>query len=436
MHDFPVEYRNKCSYLWGDSLRVILHSDLNAFYASVECLHQLDIRHKPVAVCGHQELRHGIVLAKNQLAKQYGVKTGDAIWQARQKAPGLVEVPPNFPLYMKFSQLVRNIYLQYTPHVESFGLDEAWLDLTQPGMTLEQGRIIAEELRRRVKEEIGLTVSIGVSWNKIFAKLGSDYQKPDTVTLITPENYQSLVWPLPASDLLYVGPATSKKLARYGITTVGGIANTPPDLLHTWLKKWGLYLHTFANGWDKSPVQSADSIVPIQSIGNSITAPHDLENEEDVKLTLYMLSESVAARLRSHGFRCQTVQISIRDTGLGWFSRQQRLSRSSNLSGEIADAAMALFCRHYDWQRSVRSLGVRGCELVSDTEPEQISVFLDEQQRYKKQRLEQAMDHLRSRFGYEVIKRGVLLTDPAIGLVNPKDDHTIHPVGYFAHGVS
>lgn len=421
---------------WGDFLRVILHSDLNAFYASVECLHQLDIRHKPVAVCGHQELRHGIVLAKNQLAKQCGIKTGDAIWQARQKAPGLVVVPPNFPLYMKFSQLVRNIYLQYTPHVESFGLDEAWLDLTQPGMTLEQGRIIAEELRRRVKEEIGLTVSIGVSWNKIFAKLGSDYQKPDAVTLITPENYRSLVWPLPASDLLYVGSATGKKLARYGITTVGGIANTPPDLLHAWLKKWGLYLHTFANGWDKSPVQSADSIVPIQSIGNSITAPHDLENEEDVKLTLYMLSESVAARLRSHGFRCQTVQISIRDTGLGWFSRQQRLSRSSNLSGEIADAAMALFCRHYDWQRSVRSLGVRGCELVSDTEPEQISVFLDEQQRYKKQRLEQAMDHLRSRFGYEVIKRGVLLTNPAIGLANPKDDHTIHPVGYFAHGVS
>ncbi len=260
-------------------MRVILHSDLNAFYAAVECLHQLDIRHKPVAVCGHQELRHGIVLAKNQLAKQYGVKTGDAIWQARQKAPGLIIVPPNFPLYQKFSQLVRSIYLQYTPNVESFGLDEAWLDLTQPGMTLEQGRIIAEELRRRIKEEIGLTVSIGVSWNKIFAKLGSDYQKPDAVTLITPENYRSLVWPLPASDLLYVGPATSKKLARYGITTIGGIANTRPALLHAWLKKWGLYLHTFANGRDKSPVQPADTIAPIQSIGNSITTPHDLDSK-------------------------------------------------------------------------------------------------------------------------------------------------------------
>lgn len=421
---------------WGDSLRVILHSDLNAFYASVECLHQLDIRHKPVAVCGHQELRHGIVLAKNQLAKQYGVKTGDAIWQARQKAPGLIVVPPNFPLYQKFSQLVRSIYLQYTPNVESFGLDEAWLDLTQPDMTLEQGCIIAEELRRRVKEEVGLTVSIGISWNKIFAKLGSDYQKPDAVTLITPENYRSLVWPLPASDLLYVGPATSKKLARYGITTIGGIANTRPALLHAWLKKWGLYLHTFANGRDKSPVQPADTIAPIQSIGNSLTTPHDLDSNEDVKLTLYMLSESVAARLRSHGFRCQTVQISIRDTGLGWFSRQQRLSCSTNLSGEIADAAMALFCRHHDWQSPVRSLGVRGCDLVPDTEPEQISVFLDEQQRLKKQALERTMDDLHARFGDAVIKRGVLLTDPAIGLANPKDDHTIHPVGYFAYGIS
>ena len=284
-------------------MRVILHSDLNAFYASVECLHQLDIRHKPVAVCGNQELRHGIVLAKNQLAKQCGIKTGDAIWQARQKAPGLVLVPPNFPLYMKFSQLVRNLYLQYTPNVESFGLDEAWLDLTQPDMTLEQGHIIAEELRRRVKEEVGLTVSIGISWNKIFAKLGSDYQKPDAVTLITPENYRSLVWPLPASDLLYVGPATSKKLARYGITTIGGIANTRPALLHAWLKKWGLYLHTFANGRDKSPVQPADTIAPIQSIGNSLTTPHDLDSNEDVKLTLYMLSESVAARLAVKPYR-------------------------------------------------------------------------------------------------------------------------------------
>lgn len=418
------------------SLRIILHSDLNAFYASVECLHQLDIRHKPVAVCGNEELRHGIVLAKNQLAKQYGVKTGDAIWQAQQKAPGLIVVPPNFPLYLKFSQLVRNIYLQYTPYVESFGLDEAWLDLTQPGMELEQGRLIAEELRQRIKEEVGLTISIGVSWNKIFAKLGSDYQKPDAVTMITPENYKSLVWPLPASDLLYVGPATTRKLARYGVSTIGDIANTPSELLQVWLKKWGLYLHTFANGWDSSPVQSADSLVPIKSIGNSLTAPHDLKNNEDVKLTLYMLSESVAARLRSHGLRCQTVQVSIRDTDLVWFTRQQRLSCSSNLSGEISSACMTLFRQHYHWQQPVRSLGVRACDLIPDAQPEQVSVFLDEQQRYKKQRLEQAMDHLRSRFGYEVIKRGVLLTDPAIGTINPKDDHIIHPVGYFAHGVS
>ena len=415
-------------------MRVILHSDLNAFYASVECLHQLDIRHKPVAVCGNQELRHGIVLAKNQLAKQYGVKTGDAIWQARQKAPGLIIVPPNFPLYMKFSQLVRNIYLQYTPNVESFGLDEAWLDLTQPGMTLEQGRHVAEVLRQRIKEEIGLTVSIGVSWNKIFAKLGSDYRKPDAVTLITPQNYKSLVWPLPASDLLHVGSATNRKLAQYGVTTIGGIANTPPELLYTWLKKWGLYLHTFANGCDGSPVQPADCFTPVKSIGNSLTTPHDLQNNEDVKLTLYMLSESVASQLRSHGVRCQTVQISMRDTALKWFGRQQRLTRSTDLCGEMTDAAMELFCRHYDWRQPIRSLGVRACDLVPDTSTEQTSLFTDETKRAKVQILERTIDQLRARFGYTAIQRGILLADPAIGMANPKEEHTIHPVGYFSHG--
>ncbi len=417
-------------------MRIILHSDLNAFYASVECLHQLDIRHKPVAVCGDQALRHGIVLAKNQQAKQLGVKTGDAVWQAQQKAPGLVVVPPNFPLYIKFSQLVRNIYLQYTPNVESFGLDEAWLDLTQPGMTLAQGRLIAEELRHRIKEEIGLTVSIGISWNKIFAKLGSDYQKPNAVTLITPENYRSLVWPLPASDLLYVGQATVQKLARYGIATIGGIANTPPKLLHAWLKKWGIYLHTFANGLDESPVQPADCFPPIKSIGNSLTAPHDLQSNEDIKLTLYMLSESVAARLRSHGVCCCTVQISVRNAGMACFSRQQRLSQSTNLSGEIASAAMSLFCQHYDWRQPVRSLGVRACDLVLEAAPEQSCLFQDIKRHHKQQILEHTVDDLRARFGYASIKRGILLTDPNIGSVNPKDDHIIHPVGYFVHGAS
>ena len=242
---------------------VIFHPDLNAFYASVECLHPLDIGTSLL------KLRQGIILAKNQLAKQYGVKTSDTIGQAHQKAPGLIVVPSNRSPYLKFSQLVYSIYLQCTPYVESFGLDEAWFGITQPGMGLEQGRLIAEELRQRIKEEVGLTISIGVSRNKIFAKLGSDYQKPDAVTMITPENYKSLVWPLPASDLLYVGPATTRKLSRYGVSTIGDIANTPTELLQVWLKKWRLYLHIFANGWDSCPVQSADSLVPIKSIGNS-----------------------------------------------------------------------------------------------------------------------------------------------------------------------
>lgn len=414
--------------------RVILHSDLNGFYASVECLHQLDIQKRPVAVCGQQELRHGIVLAKNELAKPYGIKTGDAVWQARQKCPDLVVVPPNFPLYMKFSRLARSLYAEYSPCVEPFGLDEAWIDLTGRDMTLEQGQRIANELRRRMKEEIGLTVSIGVSWNKIFAKLGSDMHKPDATTLITPDNYKALVWPLPASDLLYVGRATQRKLARVGITTIGGIAAAPPLLLHSLLKKWGLYLHTFANGKDVSPVMETTASAPIKSIGNSITAPHDLENEEEVKLTLYMLADSVTERLRDHGFRCRTVQVSLRDTGLYWFDRQQRLPESTNLSSDLVQAAMRLVKQHYPWQKPLRSIGLRARDLVPDTQPVQTSLLTDEARRSKLQALEQTLDSLRGRYGHFAIQRGVLLCDPAIGSIDPKADHTIHPVGYFANG--
>jgi len=230
--------------------RVILHSDLNGFYASVECLYNPAIRTKPVVVCGNVENRHGIILAKNELAKKFKIRTGEAIWQAKQKCPELVTVPPNFDRYMHFSRAAREIYNRYTDKVEAFGLDECWLDVSGSTKLFGCGEKLAKEIRTVIRDELGLTVSIGVSWNKIFAKLGSDIKKPDAQTVISKENYKKLAWELPASDLLYVGRSTAKKLANYCILTIGDIATTSPEIIKSMLGKWGETLWVFANGKD------------------------------------------------------------------------------------------------------------------------------------------------------------------------------------------
>ena len=234
--------------------RVILHSDLNNFYASVECLYNPELQGKPVAVCGSQSSRHGIVLAKNYVAKAMGIKTGEVIWQAKQKCPGLIVVPPNFSLYLKFSRLATEIYRDYTDLIEPFGIDESWLDISSSAGLFGSGEKIAHEIRNRIKEEMGVTVSIGVSFNKVFAKLGSDLKKPDAVTIINQANFRQKIWPLPAKELLYVGRATSKKLDRVGISTIGAIAAAPREFLVNLLGKWGEALWVFANGYDVSIV--------------------------------------------------------------------------------------------------------------------------------------------------------------------------------------
>ena len=414
--------------------RVILHSDLNNFYASVACLYDPSIRSLPVAVCGDPSLRHGIVLAKNGPAKATGIKTGEAVWQARQKCPGLVVVPPDYRLYIRYAHAVRRIYGDYTDQVEPFGLDEAWLDVggtCHSGMT---GRKMADEIRGRIRSELGLTASVGVSDNKIFAKLGSDMKKPDATTVITRENYKSLVWPLPAADLLYVGPSTRRRLARLGIHTIGSLAVLERSFLRSYLGKWGEVLHSFANGEDQSPVSVSGYESAIKSIGNSTTTPRDLETFQDVQLILYVLSESVATRMREHHFKCRTVQIYVRDNELASFERQARLPRPSSLSSDIARLAMRLFEDAYPWRRPVRSIGVRGCDLVSADTCVQLSLFENEEQRVKLEKLEDAIDHLRQRFGNASVKRAVLLGDQALGGINPKDDHVIFPVGYFKDG--
>ena len=410
--------------------RAILHIDMNSCYASIECLHHPEIRHLPVAVGGDVEARHGIILAKNELAKRAGVKTGEALWQAKQKCPNLVIVPPHYQLYLRFSRMARAIYAEYTDRIEPFGLDEAWIDVTGSG-AFGDAVEIAETIRNRVKFELGITVSIGVSFNKIFAKLGSDYKKPDAVTVFGKDDYREKVWPLPVEELLYVGPATTRKLRARCIRTIGDLAQTDPSLLHSWLGKMGYVLHAFANGNDPSPVAPLGEEAIIKSIGNSTTTPRDLTCEEDVNIIFYVLAESVAARMRENGFRAKTVQISLRDTDLFSFERQCKLESPSCLASELHDAGMRLLRDHYRFRKPLRSVGIRGMDLVPIQTAMQLNFFEDPVRREKRERLEVAVDELRRRFGHAAVSRAVTMCDPSLGTINPKDDHTIHPVGYF-----
>ena len=410
--------------------RAILHIDMNSCYASIECLHHPEIRHLPVAVGGDVEARHGIILAKNELAKRAGVKTGEALWQAKQKCPDLVIVPPHYQLYLRFSRMARAIYAEYTDLIEPFGLDEAWIDVTGSGVFGDAVEI-AETIRNRVKFELGITVSIGVSFNKIFAKLGSDYKKPDAVTVFGKDDYREKVWPLPVEELLYVGPATTRKLRARCIRTIGDLAQTDPSLLHSWLGKMGYVLHAFANGNDPSPVAPLGEEAIIKSIGNSTTTPRDLTCEEDVNIIFYVLAESVAARMRENGFRAKTVQISLRDTDLFSFERQCKLESPSCLASELHDAGMRLLRDHYRFRKPLRSVGIRGMDLVPIQTAMQLNFFEDPVRREKRERLEVAVDELRRRFGHAAVSRAVTMCDPSLGTINPKDDHTIHPVGYF-----
>ena len=411
--------------------RIILHSDCNSFYASVECLHHPEIREKPVAVGGDIEQRHGIILAKNQLAKQFHVSTGEAIWRAKQKCPELIVLPPNFPLYLRFSRLARDIYLDYSNRVEPFGLDEAWLDITSSENQKDKGERTAHEIRKRIREELGITVSIGVSYNKIFAKLGSDYRKPDAVTMITKENYRQIAWPLPVSDLLYVGPATKRKLNGFGVHTIGELAQTPVEILRSKFGKIGDILWCFSNGLDSSPVADFQNQPVVKSIGNSTTAPRDLERDEDVKIILYVLADSVARRLREQGLKGRTIHFSVRDNSLFSFTRQKSLLSYTNLTGEIAGETLSLFREHYQWKRPVRSIGISVSDLEAGTICSQTSLFCDEVKREKVERLDKALDRLKARFGTFAVQPAVLLKDRKLSGFDPKNDHIIHPVGYF-----
>ena len=411
--------------------RVILHSDINCCYAAIEHLHHPELNGKPLAVGGDPESRHGIVLTADYIAKKYGVKTGMALWQAKQLCPEITFVSPRMDLYLRFSRMAHEIYAEYTDLQEAYGIDESWLDVTASATIKGDGYSIAKEISNRMKSELGITVSIGVSFNKIFAKLGSDYKKPDAITTMYSDEFQTTAWNLPVGDLLYVGRSTNQKLTKIGIRTIGDLARTDEVILVRLLGKIGSVLWAFANGYDDSPVRKENAHAPIKSVGNSTTTHRDLVNDEDVKIVIYVLAESVAARLRENGFRCRVVEISIRDNDLFSFTRQRKISNATNITEEIAVEAYRLFKESYDWRKPIRSVGVRGADLVNDNYWEQIDLFCDFQMREKHMKMDAAVDDIRRRFGFYSIQRGLMFQDKVLSAVNAKEDHTVHPHGYF-----
>ena len=390
--------------------RVILHCDLNCFFASVELLRYPALRDVPVAVCGDPESRHGIVLAKNEAAKQLGVKTAETIWQARQKAPHLITLPPHHGLYREYSRKVNAIYGQYTDLVEPFGIDESWLDITN-SMHLfgGDGKAIADQLRERLREELGLTISVGVSFNKIFAKLGSDYKKPDATTVIDRDNWQAIVWPLPVGDLLGVGRSTQKLLRQYGVETIGQLAAFPRQTLETLLGKHGTQLHDYANGLENSPVRPQHEAEPVKSVGNGTTFPQNLTRWEEVRSGLAVLSDSVAGRLRRQGLYCGGVALTIRNAQFRQFSRQVRLDTPTHLQKDIYQTALALARQSWHAPDPIRALTVTALYLTDSADSFQQLDLLDgaaAQREEKQERLEQAMDAIRGKYGKGAISFG------------------------------
>lgn len=411
------------------SKRTILHVDCDAFYASVECLLNPSLRGKPVAVIGDPELRHGIVLAKSYEAKRFGVQTGDAVWEAKRKCSDIIFVPAHYEQYLHFSKMSKELFADYSDRCESFGLDESWIDLTGCTQLFGSGEEVANKIRERVKEELGITASVGVSFNKVFAKLASDMKKPDGTTVIPYDNFREKVWSLPVKDLLYVGRATTNKLHSYGIQTIGDLAKSSVDFLTLRFGKIGEMLWKFANGMDTSPVSNIGAKSLIKSVGNSTTAPRNLITDDDIKITLYALSESVAERLREHGFRCKTVQITVRDNELISYERQMKLEQPACTAKELFDAAFALYKKHHTSGKPVRSLGVRACNLIY-LDSVQLSFYPDVMKIQQQEQLEEAVDDIRRRFGHFSIQRGLMLTDTHLSALNPIDDHIIHPIGF------
>ena len=375
---------------------------MNNFYASVECMLKPSLRGHPVAVGGDVENRHGIILAKNYEAKKFGIQTGEALWQAKQKCPKLIIVPPHYEEYLKYSRLAHSIYADYTDLIEPYGMDEVWMDVTGSTKAFGSGEVIANTLRERIKYELGLTISVGVSFCKVFAKLGSDMKKPDAVTVIPKDSFRDIIWGLPASDMLGVGRSTEKFLSSYGIHTIGQLANAYPDLMQRKLGKNGMVLLAFANGEDRSKVAPQDYEPPMKSIGHGITTMQDLENNAEVWNIILALTQDIGHKLRVYNKNAAGVAIYIRyivDKQIAGKQWQCQFPVRTHSAAIIAKEAYRLFERSYGWEYPIRSVTVRAINLCSQDLPEQLQFFSDAATVERKEKLETAIEDIRRRFG-------------------------------------
>ena len=405
--------------------RVILHCDCNSFFASVEAALNPAYKGVPMAVCGSERDRHGIVLAKNELAKKYGIKTAETVWSARKKCPELVVAEPHYEAYADFSRRANAIYARYTDLIEPFGIDESWLDVTSSQKLFGNGYEIAEQISRDIKNELGITISVGVSFNKVFAKLGSDYKKPDAITVIDKSNMEQIVYPLPVSSLLYVGARTASTLTAMGIRTIGDLARFSPDILARKLGKAGEMLHKYASGLDDSPVEG-HSNDDAKSISNGLTFRHDLVGYDECRLGISYLSDEIGTKLRSRGLKCCTVQITVKDEYLRSIQRQRQQSPPSDISEDIAKTAFSILKDEWSPGKPIRMLTVTASNLIKDDSyAPQISMFDSEvdASRDKRRKKENAVDKIRQKYGSSSIIKGAII-DTDLGIYNAPEANT------------
>ena len=395
--------------------RVILHCDMNGFYASVELLGRPDLINKPMAVCGNPESRHGIILAKNEIAKGFGIVTAETIWQAKKKCPDLQLVQPHHEKYKMYSKKINQIYLQYTDMVEPFSIDESWLDVTASLQLFGSGVEIANTIRERVKAELGLTLSVGVSYNKIFAKMGSEYKKPDATTLISRENYRDLLWPMDVGEMFFVGAATAEKLRGVGISTIGDLAKANSLGLEALLGKHGPVLYRYANGLDEDPVRRYDQREPVKSVGNGITFKRNLCGPDDLITAVTSLSDTVATRLRAHRLKAWGIKVDIKDPNFQTISRQKQLMRPTHLTAEIREAALDLIQASWRETNPIRLLTVTAINLTDEIADEQLSLFdAPVTDRERDASLDKTMDDIRRKFGGGSITFGQMIDNDLV----------------------
>ena len=386
--------------------RVILHCDLNNFFASVSLLYNQTLINRPVAVCGDVEKRHGIVLAKNEIAKSYGVKTAEAIWEAERKCPDLIILPPNYEKYEEFSRKAQEIYARYTDMIEPFGIDECWLDVTGSTMLFGSGEEIAHKIRKAIKRELGITISVGVSFNKVFAKLGSDMKKPDAVTVISRENFKQKVWPLPVENMLFVGKKTVEKLNSLGAFTVRDVTEMSDETLKYMFGKNGLELKKYAMGEDDSPIISFEKKEKPNSVGRSVTESEDFTDNDAVWQTFIILAEDISKNLRRYNLFAAGIQVHTRNSELAVREFSHALDTPTDISIVIAEAGMKLFKENYYWDLPLRSVGLRAINLRQDVTAVQQDLFSDLESQKKLEKIEDSIHSIRKKYGDTSIKRG------------------------------